>query len=135
MMKKKKMIILVTLILVVIFAFGFANTCFAAGIKDVDGLLKSSKLQKVSQKDSGANSSGIVKGINSISGLIQVAGSGIAIIVITLLGVKYILASPSDKADVKKSITPIIMGCIFLFGGVNIVGIIAAFSGDVLKTK
>lgn len=133
---KRKIIIVITLILFIVFAFGFVNTCFAdGGIKDIDGLLKSPKLQNVSKQDAGAKESGIIKGINSIIGLIQLAGSGIALIVITLLGVKYILASPSDKADVKKSIMPIIIGCILLFGGVNIAGIIAAFSGDVLKTK
>lgn len=134
MMRRRKIIILFTLILFLIFTVSFVNTSFAA-VKDVDGLLKSSTLKKVSKKDDGGGKSGIINGINSIIGLIQLAGSGISIIVITLLGVKYILASPSDKADVKKSITPIIMGCIFLFGGVNIVGIIAKFSGEVLKTK
>lgn len=71
---------------------------------------------------------GIPGAINKIIGLLQLTGSGIAIIVVTILGIKYILASPSEKADVKKSILPIIIGCVLLFGGVNLAAAIADFS-------
>ena len=43
------------------------------------------------------------------------------------------LASPSEKADVKKQILPILIGCLLLFGAVNLVAIISDFSA-VLKT-
>lgn len=72
------------------------------------------------------------KVINNIIGIIQVAGSGISLIVITMLGIKYILASPSEKADVKKNIMPILIGCILLFAAVNIVGMIESFSNATL---
>ena len=77
--------------------------------------------------------SGIATTINNIIGLIQLAGTGISLIVVTLLGIKYILASPSEKADVKKQIAPILIGCLLLFGAVNLVAIIADFT-LVLKT-
>lgn len=71
--------------------------------------------------------------INNVIGLIQVAGTGIALVVTTLLGIKYILASPSEKADVKKQIMPILIGCVLLFGAVNLVAIVSDFS-EVLKS-
>ena len=43
------------------------------------------------------------------------------------------MASPAEKADVKKNILPIIYGCVLVFGGVNVVAIIAKFSSKVLK--
>ena len=70
----------------------------------------------------------IGKVINNVIGLLQMAGSGIALIVITILGIKYILASPSEKADVKKSIMPVIIGCILLFGAVNLMAAVATFA-------
>lgn len=70
----------------------------------------------------------IGKVINNVIGLLQMAGSGIALIVITILGIKYILASPSEKADVKKSIMPVIIGCILLFGAVNLMAAVANFA-------
>ena len=74
----------------------------------------------------------IGKVINNVIGLLQMAGSGIALIVITILGIKYILASPSEKADVKKSIMPVIIGCVLLFGAVNLMAAVANFA-TVLK--
>ena len=84
-----------------------------------------------SMKDSGtmANTdSRIGNVINNVIGLLQMVGSGIALIVITLLGMKYILASPSEKADVKKAIMPIIIGCVLLFGAVNLMAAVANFA-------
>ena len=70
------------------------------------------------------------KAINTIIGMIQVAGTGAAIIAVTLQGLKYITAGPNEKADVKKQATPIVIGSILVFATVNIVKII----GD-LATK
>lgn len=66
--------------------------------------------------------------INTAIGLLQIAGTGIAMIVISILGIKYLLASPSEKADVKKSIMPIVIGCILVFGGVNIMAVLYDFT-------
>lgn len=63
---------------------------------------------------------GIPKVINIIIGLLQVAGSGISIIVVTIQGIKYIVASVEEKADIKKQAIPIVIGCILLFGAVNL---------------
>lgn len=59
--------------------------------------------------------------LNTMIGLLQVAGTGIAIITVSVLGIKYLLASPSEKADTKKAILPIVIGCVLLFGAVNII--------------
>lgn len=82
---------------------------------------------------SGGGNTGIGKSINNVIGIIQFTGSGIAIITVTILGIKYILASPADKADVKKSVLPIIIGCILLFGSVNLMAAVEEFS-KVLST-
>ncbi len=86
-------------------------------------------MKQVTDTDMGTGSDqGIMGAINSVIGLMQYVGSGIALIVITILGIKYILASPSEKADVKKSIMPVIIGCVLLFGGVNIAALIVKFT-------
>lgn len=79
--------------------------------------------------------SGTGRVINSVIGILQMVGSGISLIVITLLGIKYVLASPSEKADVKKNILPIVIGCILLFAAVNIVGMIETFSNNTLPVS
>lgn len=100
------------------------NFVYADDPRDMSTLISS-------MKDSGtmANTdSRIGNVINNVIGLLQMVGSGIALIVITLLGMKYILASPSEKADVKKAVMPIIIGCILLFGAVNLMAAVANFA-------
>lgn len=74
---------------------------------------------------------GTAKVINTIIGILQVVGTGISLIVISILGIKYILASPSEKADVKKNIMPILIGCVLLFAAVQIIGVIENFTNEV----
>ena len=100
------------------------NFVYADDPRDMSTLISS-------MKDAGtmANTdSRIGNVINNVIGLSQMVGSGIALIVITLLGMKYILASPSEKADVKKAVMPIIIGCILLFGAVNLMAAVANFA-------
>ncbi len=44
---------------------------------------------------------------------------------VTMLGIKYMLASSNEKADIKKQAIPIVIGCTLLFAAVNVVAIIA----------
>lgn len=69
--------------------------------------------------------------INMVIGLLQIAGTGISITVVSLLGIKYILASPSEKADTKKSILPVVIGCIMVFGAVNIISAVYDFTNKI----
>ncbi len=125
-MKRKICIILVILIL-------FSIIMCINRVYATDSIVdKLDKMQSVTTPDITGND-GIPTAINKVIGLMQLAGSGIAIIVVTLLGTKYILASPADKADVKKAIMPIIIGCFLLFGGVNIAAMIADFSNKVMN--
>ena len=63
--------------------------------------------------------------------VIRIAGTGISIIMITVIGVKYMMAAPSERADIKKSAIPFVIGAIVLFAGSQIVGIIKDFSGTI----
>lgn len=82
----------------------------------------------------GTSSTGKIGGvINNVIFLIQVAGTGIALIVITMLGIKYIIASVEEKAEIKKQAVPILIGCILLFGAVNIISAISSFTQSALS--
>ena len=72
--------------------------------------------------------------INTAIGLLQITGTGISIIVVSILGIKYLLASPSEKADTKKSILPIIIGCALLFGAVNLISAISNFANNLFSS-
>ena len=114
-MKKYRMILLLGLLIVWLLT---VNVFASSDIND----LKS----QMSGVGNVTNTNGeLAQIINSIIKLIQVAGSGIAVLVVTILGVKYMLASAGEKADLKKQAVPIVIGCVLLFAGVNIAALIA----------
>lgn len=121
----KKTILILGLILIVSLFVGTSNV-YAT---DVNAIISSME----GTSDMATDGNGIKSALNNVIGLIQVAGTGISVVVVTMLGIKYLLASPSEKADVKKQIAPILIGCLLLFGAVNLVAIVADFA-LVLKT-
>ena len=78
---------------------------------------------------------GTASSINSILGailtIIQVVGAGGAVIMLIVLTIKYMVAAPGDKADIKKSASIYILGAVILFSTSGILGIIRKFSGNV----
>ena len=116
----KKTILLFVFMLILSLFVGTINA-YATGVNDVISAMEGTS-------NMATDGNGIKTSINNIIGLIQLAGTGISVVVVTMLGIKYILASPSEKADVKKQIVPILIGCVLLFGAVNLVAIVADFS-------
>ena len=78
-------------------------------------------------------STGVMAVINDVIGLLQLAGTGISVVTITLLGAKYMLSSVEQKAEIKNRAMPVVIGCVILFGAVNLVAIVANFTNAVLK--
>lgn len=125
----KKIISIFLIILLILFTFQI-NESLATQTQDKDGLEEVQDAMKDVGRYSSydARTTGVGKVINNVIGIIQFVGSGIAIIVVSILGIRYLLASPNEKAEVKKMAMPIIIGCILLFGAVNLVGAIIEFS-------
>lgn len=61
-----------------------------------------------------------------ILGAIQYIGIGIAILTLTVIGIKYLLSSVEGKAEYKKTMLPYIIGCFLLIGASFVVKIIAS---------
>lgn len=80
--------------------------------------------------DSGAASSAN-KIIGAILTVCQMAGSGIAVIMLIVLAIKYLSAAPSDKAQIKNSAVIYIVGAVILFSASGILAIIRKFSTNV----
>ena len=132
--------ILIVFILLLLIIYNISITSFATTEVEADGTTGGSGLEpktamngmnNMTSKPDGADTLKPV--LNAIIGVIQVAGTGISLIMVSVLGIRYMLASPNDKADVKKQIIPMIIGAIILFGSVNIIQIIANFTADTFK--
>ncbi len=70
---------------------------------------------------------------NKVIGIIQVIGTVISICVLLFIGMKFMLASPSEKADLKGALVPYIVGAVLLFASANIASIIYKFSKTYVK--
>lgn len=70
----------------------------------------------------------IVGQANQIIGIVQVVAVSIAVIMLIWLGIKYMSAAPSEKADIKKSALIYIVGAVLLFAATGILQIIRTFA-------
>ena len=120
-MRKKIVLSLIILLMMCVIS---ATCVYANQSEGVDAIIDSMK--EASTPD--GTDSGIAGSINDVIGMLQIAGTGIALVVVTMLGIKYMLAAPSEKANVKQQIMPILIGCILVFGAVTIVSAITDFS-------
>lgn len=93
--------------------FNFTNYDNATGNEDADKIAK--------------NAIGL--GIT----LVRTVATGVAIIMITYIAIKYMSAAPSEKADFKKSATIYIVGAILVFAAGNILGIIIEFTTQTIS--
>lgn len=66
-----------------------------------------------------------------ILGILQVIAVGTAVIMLVILAIKYMTAAPSEKAEIKKSMTVYVIGALVLFAGAGILKIIEVVATDI----
>lgn len=125
-MKNKKIFIsIITLFLIL----ALSVNIYAITLDDAKNqMVEANKLDSTQN-----NTTGVMAVINDVIGLLQLAGTGISVVTITLLGARYMLSSVDQKAEIKNRAMPVVIGCIILFGAVNLVAIVANFTNAVLK--
>lgn len=69
----------------------------------------------------------------SVLGIVQVVAISLAVIMLIVLGVKYVSAAPAEKADIKQSAMIYVVGAILMFGASGIIQIIKTFAGAAIK--
>ena len=53
---------------------------------------------------------------NQIIGIITTVGVVVAVVILLVLGIKYMMGSSSEKAEYKKTMIPYLVGAILIFG-------------------
>lgn len=121
-MKKYITVIIVILILSLI-ASSFIYKTSAVGldvIKDPNDY----------RQDTGDDNGGAVKIGNIVVWAVRTIGEGIAVIMLLVLGIKYILGSVEEKAEYKQTMWPYVIGAVLIFSGAAVTDIIyKAFNG------
>lgn len=71
---------------------------------------------------------------NNIIGVVRTVGVIVAVVILLVLGIKYMMGSAEEKADYKKSMIPYVVGAILIFASTTIVGIVYDMA-NALNTK
>lgn len=117
-MKKKKIIVfLMTVIMILIIAS--------------NAVVLADATSSIAPKDTQVSS--FENAIKVIIGIFQVGTVGVGVIMLLVLAIKYMMAAPNDKAEIKKHATVYIVGAIMAFGANGIVTLIKQFTEDSLK--
>ena len=69
--------------------------------------------------------------LGAIISVVQIIGTGVAIIMLLVLAMKYMIAAPGDRADIKKHAVVYVVGAVILFGASGILGIIKNFTQNI----
>lgn len=124
-------VMLVTLVAILLVA-SIAPILYAA---EGDLTMNFSEVDEKKITDGAQDTSGAAKSVNRIIGailtVVQVVGSGVAVIMLIVLAIKYISAAPSDKAEIKKHAVVYVVGAVVLFAASGIIGIVRNFAGNI----
>ena len=66
---------------------------------------------------------------NRIIGIIRFVGSFASVIVLIVIGIKYMTGSLEERAEYKKTMLPYVIGAVLVFGITNILGIVDSITG------
>lgn len=70
---------------------------------------------------------------NAIIGCLQIIGSIVSVITLSVLGIKYMIGSAEEKAQYKKTMGPYVIGAVMVFAITNILGIIGHITQNILN--
>lgn len=119
---KKSIKVIYTLLLAIMLVTSIAGTVLAVDPNTVlNGLNGNGNVQ----------TNDLTKVGNNIVTIIQVVGIVIAVIVLLVIGIKYMMGSASEKAEYKKTMIPYIVGAVLIFAGTSLVRVIYSLSTSV----
>jgi len=70
---------------------------------------------------------------NTIIGFIRTVGSIASVIVLAVIGIKYMMGSVEEKAEYKQTMRPYLIGAVLVFGITNILAIIVNIGTSLIK--
>ena len=114
-MKNKTLKIMTIVILTIISLLLITSNVLAAGLNAVITPQAS---------DAAANVQNIA---GKVLNIVQIVGVAVAIIMLTILGIRYVSLSPNEKAEYKKGLTIYVIGAVLLFGASMLIGVIRNF--------
>lgn len=113
-MNKKSIKIISAILMAMILIFSISSMVFAIDPSTLTG-------------DTSVSSTQISQFGNQIIGILKIVGSVVAVVMLMVLGFKYMMGSAEDKADYKKSMIPYLVGAVLIFLAPMIAGAVYDF--------
>lgn len=66
-----------------------------------------------------------------IIGMVQAIGSIVSVLILVVLGIKYMMGSAEEKAEYKKTMIPYLIGAILIFAASNIASMVFKFANSI----
>ena len=111
----KKMVKILTTIVMVIMIISISISSFALEPSEIQG------------NTSAQGTTEITNVGNSIVGILQVVGIVLSVVVLIVLGIKYMMGSAEEKAEYKKTMVPYIVGAALIFAASALAQVIYQF--------
>ena len=119
---KKSTMKAITVIITVLLFLTISGTYFSVYATDIVSQING---------DASVNSQGMITAGNKIATIIRIVGAVAAVIILMILGIKYMMGSASEKAEYKKTMIPYVVGAIILFGATAIAGAVVELAGGI----
>ena len=116
---KKKSLIIISLMIIINIMFSCINMVQAAGIGDVitggDDFMHAGNSGTI-----GIDHSKLQETSKMINNILMILAMCIAVVISAVLGIKFMIASVEEKAQIKDALVPFVVGCIVVFGAFGI---------------
>ena len=116
----KKIVKILSTMLIAIMMISVSVNVFAVEFDNVTTTMK-----EAADK---ANSEKIAQTGGGIMGILQTIGMVLAVIVLIVLGIKYMMGSAEEKAEYKKTMIPYLVGAILIFAASALAGVVVNFA-------
>lgn len=123
---KRTVKIMSTILMAMMLVATLASTALAANGVDVGNIISGIETGSTVSDTSNITTVGA-----NIVNIIQVVGIVIAVVVLLVIGIKYLIGSAQEKAEYKKTMIPYIVGAILIFAGTSLVKVIYQLANEV----
>lgn len=125
---KKELLIKILLVLMIFSLILMLNNCFFETTAASDTIFINPDDYEADTNGRVENADKITDIGNDIIGILQIIGTILSVVVLVVIGIKYMLGSVEERAEYKKTMWPYLLGAILVFSITNILGIIVDIS-------
>ena len=123
---KKQVKMITTILMIVMVLATFASSVFANS-------QEKTVLNNIKDGGTTVDTDSVQNFGKAIVSVVRVVGVIVAVIVLLILGIKYMVGSAEERAEYKKTMVPYIVGAVLIFASTTLVGVIYDLSMSLNK--